>query len=197
MRCSEGCGRRRLRRRPALQRVGDPQQCGQQCWIHGTGGFLVRSGGETYGPRRGAASGRLQLWMPTTMDLLISSAYAQDAAQTAAPNAGLLGGLGQFASILPIVLVFGVFYFLLIRPQQQRQKQLKATLAALRRGDRVVTAGGIIGVVQKVKDGASEIEVEIAAGVRVLVLRDTISSVVSEVPTAANDSVPEKRAAKP
>ncbi len=135
--------------------------------------------------------------MPTTMDFLISSAHAQDAAQNAAQNAGPLGSLGSFASILPIVLVFGVFYFLLIRPQQQRQKQLKATLAALRRGDRVVTAGGIIGVVQKVKDGASEIEVEIAAGVRVLVLRDTISSVVSEVPTAANDSVPEKRAAKP
>ncbi len=131
------------------------------------------------------------------MNLLISSAYAQDAAQGAAQNAGPLGGLGQFASILPIVLVFGVFYFLLMRPQQQRQKQLKATLAALRRGDRVVTAGGIIGVVQKVKEGASEIEVEIAAGVRVLVLRDTISSVVSDVPAAANDSVPEKRTAKP
>ena len=95
------------------------------------------------------------------------------------------------------MLVFGVFYFLLMRPQQQRQKQLKATLAALRRGDRVVTAGGIIGVVQKVKEGASEVEVEIAAGVRVMVLRDTISSVVTDVPAAANDSVPEKRAAKP
>ena len=152
----------------------------------------MRTGGETYGPRHGAASGRLQVWMPT-MNFLISSAQAQDAAQTAGP----LGSLGSFASILPIVLVFGVFYFLLIRPQPQRQKQLKATLAALRRGDRVVTAGGIIGVVQKVKDGASEIEVEIAAGVRVLVLRDTISSVVNEGPTAANDSVPEKRAAKP
>ncbi len=128
------------------------------------------------------------------MNFLISSAYAQDAATQ---GGGPLGGLGQFASILPIVLVFGVFYFLLMRPQQQRQKQLKATLAALRRGDRVVTAGGIVGVVQKVKEGAAEIEVEIAAGVRVLVLRDTISSVVNEVPTAANDSVPEKRAAKP
>ena len=128
------------------------------------------------------------------MSFLISSAHAQDAATQ---SAGPLGGLGQFASILPSVLVFGGFYFLLMRPQQQRQKQLKATLSALRRGDRVVTAGGIIGVVQKVKEGASEIEVEIAAGVRVLVLRDTISSVVSDVPTAANDSVPETRAATP
>ena len=128
------------------------------------------------------------------MNVLIPSAYAQDATAQAA---GPLGGLGQFASILPIVLELGVFYFLLMRPQQQRQKQLKATLAALRRGDRVVTAGGIVGVVQKVKEGASEIEVEIAAGVRVMVLRDTISSVVNDVPAAANDSVPEKRAAKP
>ena len=127
------------------------------------------------------------------MNFLISPAYAQDAAQNASP----LGSLGQFASIVPFVLVFGVFYFLLMRPQQQRQKQLKATVAALKRGDRVVTAGGIIGVVQKAREGASEIEVEIAAGVRVLVLRDTISSVVGDVPPAANDSVPEKRVAKP
>ncbi|MCQ8277945.1 preprotein translocase subunit YajC [Acetobacteraceae bacterium KSS8] len=124
------------------------------------------------------------------MSFLISPAFAQDAAQ----NAGPLGGLGQYASMLPIVLVFAVFYFLLIRPQQQRQKQLKATLSALKRGDRVVTAGGILGTVQRVKDDSSEIEVEIAPNVRVLVLRDTISSVVVDKPVAANDSVPEKRA---
>ena len=127
------------------------------------------------------------------MNFLIPPAYAQDAAQ----NAGPLGSLGQFASILPFVLVFAVFYFLLVRPQQQRQKQLKATVAALKRGDRVVTAGGSIGVVQKAREGATEIEVEIAAGVRVLVLRDTISSVVGDIPPAANDSAPEKRVAKP
>ncbi len=124
------------------------------------------------------------------MSFLISPAFAQDAAQ----NAGPLGGLGQYASMLPIVLVFAVFYFLLIRPQQQRQKQLKATLSALKRGDRVVTAGGIIGTVQRVKDGSGEIEVEIAPNVRVQVLRDTISSVVVDTPVAANDSAPEKRA---
>ena len=127
------------------------------------------------------------------MNFLIPPAYAQDAAQ----NAGPLGSLGQFASILPFVLVFAVFYFLLVRPQQQRQKQLKATVAALKRGDRVVTAGGIIGVVQKAREGATEIEIEIAAGVRVMVLRDTISSVVGDIPPAANDSVPEKRVGKP
>ena len=126
------------------------------------------------------------------MTLLISPAYAQDAAAGAGP----LGNLGGIVQILPFVLVFAVFYFLLMRPQQQRQKQLKATVAALKRGDRVVTAGGILGVVQKVREGSSEIEVEIATGVRVMVLRDTISSVLGDVPPAANDSVPEKRPAK-
>ena len=107
--------------------------------------------------------------------MLISPAYAQDAA-------GLLGGLTNF---LPIVLIFGVFYFLLIRPQQTRAKEMKAMLAALRRGDRVVTAGGILGTVQRVKEGSDEIEVDIAPNVRVLVVRDTITTVVK--PVAAND----------
>ncbi|HTH49424.1 MAG TPA: preprotein translocase subunit YajC [Candidatus Limnocylindria bacterium] len=109
---------------------------------------------------------------------LISPAYAQDAA-------GLLGSATQF---LPIVLIFGVFYFLLIRPQQQRQKEMKRALSQIKRGDRVVTAGGILAVVQKVKDGSNEVEVEIAPQVRVTVLRETISSVVK--PTVANDTKP-------
>ena len=97
--------------------------------------------------------------------------------------AGLLGPATQF---LPLVLIFGVFYFLLIRPQQTRQKELKASLAALRRGDRVVTAGGILGTVQRVKEGSDEIEVDIAPNVRVTVLRDTITTIVK--PVAANDT---------
>ena len=123
------------------------------------------------------------------MSLLIPPALAQDAAQATGP----LGALSQYAGILPFILVFGVFYFLLMRPQQQRQKQLKATVAALKRGDRVVTAGGILGTVQRARDGAAEIEVEIASGVRVMVLRDTISSVVADTPVAANDSIPERK----
>ncbi len=109
--------------------------------------------------------------------MLISPAYAQDAS-------GLLGPAVQF---LPLVLIFAVFYFLLIRPQQTRQREIKASLSALRRGDRVVTAGGILGLVQRVKEGSDEIEVEIAPNVRVTVLRDTISSVVKPVVTVAND----------
>jgi preprotein translocase subunit YajC len=115
--------------------------------------------------------------------MLISPAYAQDAS-------GLLGNLGSFGQFLPLILIFGVFYFLLIRPQQQRQKEAKAMLAAIKRGDRVVTGGGIVGVVQKVKDGSNEIEVEIAPNTRVTVLRETISAVVN--PTPANDAKPSK-----
>jgi len=107
--------------------------------------------------------------------MFISPAYAQDAST-------MLASAGQF---LPLVLIFGVFYFLLIRPQQTRQKEMKAMLVALRRGDRVVTGGGILATVQKVKDGSDEIEVEIAPNVRITVLRETISSVLK--PVVAND----------
>ena len=108
--------------------------------------------------------------------MLISPAYAQDAA----------GALGSMTQFLPLVLIFGVFYFLLIRPQQQTQKTLKATLSAHKRGDRVVTGGGIVGTVQQVQENRNEGEVEIAPAVRVTVVRETISSVIK--PVAANDS---------
>jgi len=107
--------------------------------------------------------------------MLISPAYAQDIN-------GLLGSVSQF---LPLILIFGVFYFLLIRPQQTRAKQVKAMLAALRRGDRVITAGGILATVQRVKEGSDEVEVDIAPNVRVTVLRDTITTVLK--PVVAND----------
>ena len=103
---------------------------------------------------------------------------------------------------MPLVLIFAVFYFLLIRPQQQKAKEMKNMLAALKRGDRVVTGGGILGTVQRVpmvqdKDGkqvaSNEIEVEIAPNIRVTVLRETITSVVKA--TAANDSRPVKEKA--
>ena len=114
---------------------------------------------------------------------LSSPAYAQSA------NA-LMANATQFA---PLVLIFGVFYFLLIRPQQQRQKELKRALAALKRGDRVVTAGGIVATVQKLREGSNEVEVEIAPNVRVLVLRETISTVLQQ--TAANDAKPPAKVA--
>jgi len=110
--------------------------------------------------------------------MLISPAYAQDANPLA-----MLGNAGQF---LPLVLIFAVFYFLLIRPQQQKQKETKRMLAELKRGDRVVTGGGILGTVSKPpKAEEREIEVEIAPNLKVTVLRETITSVLK--PQAAND----------
>jgi preprotein translocase subunit YajC len=111
--------------------------------------------------------------------MLISPAYAQVA------GAGALTDYIQFA---PLVLVFGVFYFLLIRPQQTRAKELRAAQSALRRGDRIVTAGGILATVNRVKDGTNEVEVDIAPNVRVVVLRDTITTVLK--PAVANDAKP-------
>jgi preprotein translocase subunit YajC len=112
--------------------------------------------------------------------MLISSAYAQAAG--AAP-----GGLdSQIMSFAPLVLIFVVFYFLLIRPQQKRMKQHKEMLSAIRRGDRVVTSGGIIGTVNKVVNN-EEVILEIADGVRVRVMRGMISSVVAKTEPAEAD----------
>jgi preprotein translocase subunit YajC len=111
---------------------------------------------------------------------LISPAYAQ------AADGGLLSSpVGQFA---PLILIFLAFYFIMIRPQQQEQKKLKEKIAAVKKGDRVLTAGGIIGTVQKARDGAPEVEVEIAPNVRVSVMRDTLSNVLTATtPVVAND----------
>lgn len=111
--------------------------------------------------------------------MLISPAYAQDAG-------AFMAQATQFA---PIILIFIVFYFLLIRPQQQQQKALKAKLAGLKRNDRVVTGGGIIGIVQKTTEGSNEIEVEIAPNVRIKVIRETITTVLGD-PPPANDAKP-------
>ena len=121
------------------------------------------------------------------LDLLIPPAHAQDAG-------GLSGifGNAQVLQFLPIVLVFVVFWFLLLRPQQQAAKALKAQLGGLKRNDRVVTSGGILATVTRVRDGMREIEVEIAPNVRVTVLRDTITGVY--VPLPANDTKPAAKA---
>lgn len=97
-------------------------------------------------------------------------------------------------SLLPIFLVVVVFYFLLYRPQQKKQKDHQTMLGALRRGDRVVTGGGIVGVVSKVV-GPEEVEIDIASGVRVRVVRSTITSVLAKPePAAAREAGREKEA---
>ena len=83
------------------------------------------------------------------------------------------------STLVPLVLLFGIFYFLLIRPQQQRVKSHQQMVDAVRRGDTVVTAGGLIGKVAKVKDDG-EVMVEIADDVQVRVLKSTLTEVRSK-----------------
>ncbi len=93
---------------------------------------------------------------------------------------------GGFEAFLPLILIFVVFYFLLIRPQQKKMKDHKATLSAIRRGDKVVTGGGIVGNVTKVVDD-NEVMVEIADGVKVKVQRALISTVLSKTQPVADE----------
>ena len=83
------------------------------------------------------------------------------------------------STLVPLVLLFGIFYFLLIRPQQQRVKMHQQMVDSVRRGDTVVTAGGLVGKVAKVKDDG-EVMVEIADNVQVRVLKSTLSEVRSK-----------------
>ena len=109
--------------------------------------------------------------------MIISPAYAQAAGVT---DSG-------FATLLPLVLIFVVFYFLLIRPQQKRAKNHRNMLAAVVRGDKVVTGGGIIGTVTKVVND-EELAVEIAEGIKVRVQRGLIASVQSKSqPSVGNE----------
>lgn len=116
--------------------------------------------------------------------MFVSTAFAQEATSVGgAPDAML--------QLLPIVLIFVVFYFLLIRPQQKKMKQHKEMLGALRRGDRIVTGGGIIGTITKVVDD-NEVQVEIAEGVRVRVQRPAISGVLAKTEPAPQSKEPPK-----
>ncbi|MDC1086739.1 preprotein translocase subunit YajC [Alphaproteobacteria bacterium] len=119
---------------------------------------------------------------------MISSAFAQSAA----------GGAGGFSlqGLLPFVLIFIIFYFLLIRPQQKRVKQHKLMVESLKRGNKVLTAGGIFGVVTKAVDGSETVSVEIASGVTVDLARQMISEVRGEE-KVKNTETKSKGKAKP
>jgi len=108
--------------------------------------------------------------------MLATPAYAQAAGG---------GGAAAFSSFIPLILIFAIMYFLLIRPQQKKVKDHAAMVQAVRRGDEVVTAGGLIGKVTKVKE-ANEIEVELAQGVKVRVVKTTLSQVVSKTEPASD-----------
>jgi preprotein translocase subunit YajC len=95
------------------------------------------------------------------------------------------GTAGVLIGILPWVAIFVIFYLLMIRPQQQRVKQHQAAIAAVKKGDEVITGGGVRGRVTKVTD--EEAEVEIAQGVKIRVVKSTISQVLTANTKPAND----------
>lgn len=106
--------------------------------------------------------------------MFVTPAYAQDAAA--------VGG-SAVVQFIPLVLIFVIMYFLMIRPQQKKVNDHKAMIAALRRGDQVVTGGGIVGKVTKVGED-SMVEVEIAEGVKVKVVKSSVTQVLSKTDPA-------------
>jgi len=109
--------------------------------------------------------------------MFISPAYAQGA-----------GGAGGFdiMTLLPLILIFVVFYFLLIRPQQKKVKEHRDMLGKLRRGDKIVTNGGLVGQIMKVVS-ENELDLEIAKGVRVRVMRGMVSSIYARTEAADDE----------
>lgn len=110
--------------------------------------------------------------------MFVSTAYAQAAG--GAPGGGI-------EALFPLVLIFVVFYFMLIRPQQKKAKEHKGMLEGIRRGDRIVTGGGIIGTVSKVIDD-NELNVEIAPDIKVRVQRSLVAVVLSKTEPVNDDS---------
>ena len=94
--------------------------------------------------------------------------------------------MDSIAQFVPLILIFAIMYFLLIRPQQKKVKEHQAMVGAVRRGDQVVTQGGLIGKVTKVKED-NELEVEVAEGVKVRVVQSTLADVRSKT-EPANDA---------
>jgi preprotein translocase subunit YajC len=103
----------------------------------------------------------------------------------AAAGADSVGPAGIMIGILPWLLIFLIFYMLMIRPQQKRMKEHQATIAAVKKGDEVVTGGGIRGRVTRVMD--DDVEVEIAQGMKVKIVKTTLSHVVGPKTKPAND----------
>jgi preprotein translocase subunit YajC len=107
--------------------------------------------------------------------MFITPAYAQSAGG---------GSADALLQMVPIALMFGIFYMLLIRPQQQKAKAHQETVSKLKKGDSVVLGGGILGTISRVREGDPEVDVEIAKGTIVKVVRSSISGVVSKTEAA-------------
>ena len=106
-------------------------------------------------------------------NILISDAFAQGAEAAAGPDF-------SFSSFMPLILIFAIFYFLIIRPQSKKMKEHQALVNNLKTGNKVITTGGIVGVVRDVFEKEGQVEVEIAEGVRVKMLKQYISDLVKE-----------------
>ncbi|WP_298257040.1 preprotein translocase subunit YajC [uncultured Litoreibacter sp.] len=106
--------------------------------------------------------------------MFVTPAYAQAAG----------GAASTFTQFIPLILIFGIMYFLLIRPQQKKLKDHQAMVNAVRRGDQVITQGGVVGKISKVKDDG-EVEVEIAEGVKIRVIKSTLASVINKTEPAS------------
>jgi preprotein translocase subunit YajC len=124
----------------------------------------------------------LSLVSLASLAALIGAAFAQEA------PAGGAGAMDIFTSLMPILLLIVIFWLLIFRPQQKRAKQQKEMLGAIRRGDTVVTSGGIVGKVTKAIDG-EDLEVEIAPNTRVKIVRHMVSDVRSKA-EPVNDNKP-------
>jgi preprotein translocase subunit YajC len=122
--------------------------------------------------------------------LFIGTARAADAAQTMPPATDVPSALMRY---LPVFLIFAVFYFLLIRPQQKKFDEQSALLKALKKGDKVVILGGLIGVITKL-DGDDYLMVEVASGVQMRILRSSVTGL--DAPKEDADKKEDKKAEK-
>jgi len=91
-------------------------------------------------------------------------------------------------SLLPIIIIFGIIYFLMIRPQSKRQKEKKQMLDALKKGDKVVTSGGIYGTIEGIREKEGQVILKIAKEVKINVNRNSISSVVNDGNYSSDES---------
>ncbi len=110
---------------------------------------------------------------------MINTAYAMG-------QAGGQAGQGGLVSFLPIIILFAIFYFLLIRPQQKKAKQHREMIANLKKGNRIITSGGIYGTIQTIDD--TTIGLEIAEKIKIKISRGNVSSVISDIESGKKDT---------
>jgi preprotein translocase subunit YajC len=123
--------------------------------------------------------------------MFVSEALAQTAGTAAASSP--MGDIGFF---VPLILVFVVMWFFMIRPQQKKQKAHQAMIRAAKRGDRIVTSGGVLGVITKANEADNDVEVEIAKEVKIRVMRHAIADIVNRNPEAAKPAAKEAKDSK-